>query len=236
MGEVAHEGRTVVLVSHNMAAIANLCSRTAVLKSGHLDFFGDTQLAIAEYISDLPTGASDDLAQRADREGGGRVRIQKLTLLDEYGVPKDVIQSGEPLTIALEYLSSDGNPLKNALFEVKVHNHYGEQIFMLSTFLTGQSFDLLPSSGTVYCHVPAFLVVPDIYNTTVRLYLNNQLEDLIANASRLTVMEGDFFGSGKSAQKKIDGTFIMPQTWCETLPPKIDYRDDNLFFARAKTR
>ena len=234
MSEVAHEGRTVVLVSHNMAAITNLCGRTAVLGGGHLDFFGDTQLAVAEYLNGLPAGESDDLAQRVDREGGGRARIQKLMLLDEYGAPKDVIQSGESLTVAMEYLSSEEKPLKNALFEVKVFNQYGEQMFILSTFLTGQFFDILPGSGTVYCYLPAFLVTPDIYTTTVRLYVNSQLEDLVANASRLTVIEGDFFGSGKSAQKKIDGTFVMPQTWHETLPSGSDSRGNDYFLTEAK--
>ena len=234
MSEVAHEGRTVVLVSHNMAAIANLCGRTAVLRRGHLDFFGDTQLAVAEYISGLSAGESDDLAQRADREGGGRARVQKLTLLDEYGAPKDIVQSGEPLTVALEYLSSEEKPLKNAFFEVKVFNQYGEQLFILSSFLTGQFFDILPGRGTVYCRVPAFLVTPDIYSTTVRFYVNSQLEDLVSNASRLTVIEGDFFGSGKSAQKKIDGTFIMPQTWHETLPSRSDSRGNDYFLTGAK--
>jgi lipopolysaccharide transport system ATP-binding protein len=234
MSEVAHEGRTVVLVSHNMAAITNLCSRTAVLRAGRLDFFGDTRRAVAEYLSGLSTPQSDDLAQRSDRTGEGKARIHKLTLLDEYGAPKDVIQSGESLTLAMEYFSSEEKPLKNAFFEVSVFSQYGEQLFILSSFLTGQFFDILPGKGTVYCHVPAFLVTPDIYSTTVNLYVNSQLEDLVANASRLTVIEGDFFGSGKSTQKKIDGTFVMPQTWHETLPPKIDCSGNDYFLAGAK--
>ncbi|MCA1601095.1 MAG: ABC transporter ATP-binding protein, partial [Acidobacteria bacterium] len=234
MGEVAHQGRTVVLVSHNMAAITNLCSRTAVLRAGRLDFFGDTQRAVAEYLEGLSTGYSDDLAQRADRVGEGRARIQKLTLLNEYGAPKDVIQSGESLTVAMEYLSSEEKPLKNAFFEVSVFNQYGQQLFILSSFLTGQFFDILPGRGTVYCHVPAFLVTPDIYSTTVNIYVKNQLEDLVANASRLTVVEGDFFGSGNWAQKKIDGTFVMPQTWGETLPSRSDSRGNDYFLTGAK--
>ncbi|MCA1602941.1 MAG: Wzt carbohydrate-binding domain-containing protein [Acidobacteria bacterium] len=184
----------------------------------------------------MSSGYSDDLAQRADRVGEGRARIQKLTLLDEYGAPKDVIQSGQSLTVAMEYLSSVEKPLKNAFFEVSVFNQYGQQLFILSSFLTGQFFDIVPGRGTVYCHVPAFLVTPDIYSTTVNIYVKNQLEDLVTNASRLTVVEGDFFGSGKSAQKKIDGTFVMPQTWHETLPSRSDSRGNDYFLTEANLR
>nr|MBA3439338.1 ABC transporter ATP-binding protein [Pyrinomonadaceae bacterium] len=209
MGDVASQGKTVILVSHNMAAITNLCAKTAVLKAGRLDFFGDTQSAMAEYINALPGDVSPDLSQRDDREGWGRrARLQRMTLLDRDGSPKEVVQSGEPLIIAMEYLSSDGRPLESALFEVKITTQFGELLFTLSTHLTGQNFNHLPGHGTVYCYVPAFLVAPGLYNTSVFLYVNNGIEDRIHNASRITVIEGDFFGSGKAVEKKKHGTLM----------------------------
>jgi len=42
MGDVAQEGRTVVLVSHNMATIQYLCSRAIYLEEGHLSFVGSS--------------------------------------------------------------------------------------------------------------------------------------------------------------------------------------------------
>lgn len=49
MGDVAQSGRTVLFVSHNMAAVQTLCTKTALLDRGGLSFFGETSLAIHKY-------------------------------------------------------------------------------------------------------------------------------------------------------------------------------------------
>jgi lipopolysaccharide transport system ATP-binding protein len=52
MGEVSKsEGRTVLFVSHNMAAVANLCNYSVFLKNGTLESHGPTSKIIEEYIS-----------------------------------------------------------------------------------------------------------------------------------------------------------------------------------------
>lgn len=51
MNDVAHsEGRTVLFVSHNMAAVKNLCTRGVVLQNGQLAFDGTTESAIEYYL------------------------------------------------------------------------------------------------------------------------------------------------------------------------------------------
>ena len=46
------EGKTVILVSHTMATIQKYCTRTAFMKHGSLEFFGDTDKAIELYMED----------------------------------------------------------------------------------------------------------------------------------------------------------------------------------------
>ncbi len=51
MNDVAHsEGRTVLFVSHNMAAVKNLCTRGVVLQNGQLAYDGNTESAIDFYL------------------------------------------------------------------------------------------------------------------------------------------------------------------------------------------
>src|SRR5258705_4932608 len=52
MGDVARAGRTVVLVSHNMAAISALCSRCLIMGGGSVEFDGSTAEATARYYAD----------------------------------------------------------------------------------------------------------------------------------------------------------------------------------------
>ncbi len=53
MGDVAHEGRTVLFVSHNMGAISTLCSRVLVLENGILFFNGEKDHAIEKYLEEV---------------------------------------------------------------------------------------------------------------------------------------------------------------------------------------
>lgn len=46
------EGKTVILVSHTMSTIQKYCTRTAFMKHGRLEFFGDTEKAIELYMED----------------------------------------------------------------------------------------------------------------------------------------------------------------------------------------
>lgn len=50
MGDVAKEGRTVLFVSHNMQAIARLCSRSILLEKGQVRRTGDTSDVVAAYL------------------------------------------------------------------------------------------------------------------------------------------------------------------------------------------
>src|ERR1700744_1148017 len=52
MGDVARAGRTVILVSHSMAAINSLCSRCVILASGATAFDGATSEATSRYYSE----------------------------------------------------------------------------------------------------------------------------------------------------------------------------------------
>jgi lipopolysaccharide transport system ATP-binding protein len=216
MQHVARSGRTVLLVSHNMAAISALCERTVFLHAGELAFHGDTETAIKRYIADAASRSAIDLTERRDREGDGRVRLQQVRLVDEIGHPTDIVQSGRQVDFFLDYAAADARPVTNALFEIKVTDHIDQLLFTLSTFLTGESFPVLPRTGTIRCRVPALLLAPGTYNLRLICYVNNELADLVRDARRFTVAEGDFYGGGKLVRAKTYGPVLMPQHWACT--------------------
>ena len=57
MGDVAKEGRTVLVVSHNMSIIANLCARTLLIENGKVFADGNTNEVISGYISSVSDGS-----------------------------------------------------------------------------------------------------------------------------------------------------------------------------------
>jgi lipopolysaccharide transport system ATP-binding protein len=59
MGDVAHQGRTVVFVSHNIAAVSQLTQRTMLLRQGRVQIFGDTEESIRQYLIDADDRDTD---------------------------------------------------------------------------------------------------------------------------------------------------------------------------------
>ena len=88
MEDVAHQGRTVLFVSHNMAAIQKLCRRVALLDKGTVLLDGTAEEVINHYLQRmLPEIVSVPLANRTDRSGNGRVRLTGSHVEDEKGSP-----------------------------------------------------------------------------------------------------------------------------------------------------
>jgi lipopolysaccharide transport system ATP-binding protein len=71
MGEVAKQGRTILFVSHNMAAVRALCDRGVVLDKGRLVEEGPIGKAIEAYYR--LTSTIDATEQTGNRSGFGKV-------------------------------------------------------------------------------------------------------------------------------------------------------------------
>ncbi len=82
MGDVARQGRTIILVSHNMAAINLLCSRCVLLEHGRIAFNGPTAASTARYYAESikigPKG--EDLLQRPRDVGTGKARFSSIAI------------------------------------------------------------------------------------------------------------------------------------------------------------
>src|SRR5438309_8186797 len=103
MGEVARGGRTVVLVSHNMAAVNALCSRCVIMNAGGVEFDGPTDKATTRYYTgSLSIASGSDLSARA-REGNGAARFKSIFIQaqDPLGNPLEVACPGCDLNIVV---------------------------------------------------------------------------------------------------------------------------------------
>jgi homopolymeric O-antigen transport system ATP-binding protein len=112
MQDVTRAGRTVIFVSHNLAAIRSLCPRAIVLEEGRLVFDGDTPSAIERYLGrgDRMSDAVVEGEQLRRRLVKERVygdvplfRCDRISVLDEAGFPATAFSSEEEIAIAVDY-------------------------------------------------------------------------------------------------------------------------------------
>jgi lipopolysaccharide transport system ATP-binding protein len=125
LGDVAMGGRTVIFVSHNMAAVQSLTSRGIVLSNGEAVFDGNTQDAIDMYLQAAKIGAE----RYRTSTRGIHTKIEKVCLIDKCGGPTSYYTPGEPLRIELT-VSTDGAP--SISLEIFLIGPMGQKLAMAS--------------------------------------------------------------------------------------------------------
>ena len=91
MRDVASTGRTVILVSHQMRSVEELCQRVVVLDRGRVAFDGETADGVANYLQQAATFVPDSDANA--RPGSGHLRITEVS------VPRTNLAVEEPKRI-----------------------------------------------------------------------------------------------------------------------------------------
>jgi lipopolysaccharide transport system ATP-binding protein len=104
MSDVAREGRTVLFVSHDMAAVSRLCARTVLLDGGRVLADGPTPEVVAAYLrSGLGTTSSRAWPDAVSAPGSDAVRLRAVHVHDEEGRPAEAADIRLPLGVRMEY-------------------------------------------------------------------------------------------------------------------------------------
>lgn len=214
METVAGEGRTVLFVSHNLAAVKSLCQRCMLLSRGEKVTEGPPHEVIDRYVGSISSGASSvGLADRLDRQGTGRLRFQEVMLASD-GEEIDSPATGDSFDFILRYETLDRKPLRNVSFTVRVTTPMGQPLLDLDTDTAGVTLGQLPGEGEVRCTVPRCPLPAGEYTVTLSASLGGEHLDWIERAFHLSVREGDFFGSARTRVLGGDQqTVFVPHNW-----------------------
>ena len=106
MQDVAGQGRTILFVSHNMAAVAALTQTAIVLHLGRIALIGPTAEAMKTYSA--LAAASTNPMKRESWGRGQHTCIRTARLLDGDGVPTDQYIAGTPFKVEIE-VETDGS-------------------------------------------------------------------------------------------------------------------------------
>jgi lipopolysaccharide transport system ATP-binding protein len=106
MGQVANEGRTVLLVSHNMQAITTLCRSAVLLDGGRVALFGSSGQVVSSYLQ--PDAAQLKEQQKAfedpsEAPGNDKIRVRAVRVLPEGASEKGEIGIDTPLRVEIDY-------------------------------------------------------------------------------------------------------------------------------------
>jgi len=203
MGDVAtNEGRTVLFVSHNMAAMKFLCRVGLVLKQGSRFFEGNISDAVDNYLTQYE---KSNLEKNSNiiREIKSEIWIKEIFLENLDGNIIDAVSVGQTFDIVIEYGSTKAINLKNLNFGIDVFNHLDQRVFVQSMKYSGFSSDLfIGSTGSVCCRLFNLPLPKGHYRIAVNIKLDNNRVDFLESAYQLTINDDGFFNSTVSLNSK----------------------------------
>ncbi|MBC8044524.1 MAG: ABC transporter ATP-binding protein [Rhizobacter sp.] len=198
MREVSsNEGRTVLFVSHNMAAVDNLCTRGVVLNQGQVQLVGTKSEAITAYLATTSVH-NFDLRHRQDRRGLGGIRILEIELRDTAsGRSIDTMMSGQDIDVCFHYEATEEESSRQVIVSLQLRTNLDVPAVLHHNRLSGQAFGKLPRVGTFICRLRRLPLVPSTYRLTYSLDSERGCLDSIDNATDVVVTDGDFYGTGE---------------------------------------
>lgn len=124
--QIQKQGKTVLLVSHNIRQVERLCSRVILMDHGRAIYDGDPQTACNLFYEQSDNKIKENVSQRvASGKGSGPVfssgelDLLSVTMRDNTGALTETVVYGEPTTITASFLAK--NPIKNLTFGIGVH-------------------------------------------------------------------------------------------------------------------
>ena len=210
MEDVANRnGRTVIFVSHNMAAVQNLCGRGILLDQGRLLCEGRIGTVIEEYVNRASNLSRRPLEDREDRSGKGHVRITQLEILDGSGNPLSAAVTGASLMIRLFYRVSHGMRFNgNCTIDVCIERHM-KCMTILSTAFPDKTELLLEGQGHVDFEIDELPLSEAVYSITTYAHADGVTQDWVQDAAELHVVGGDFYGTGKNCHPGWNGEYVL---------------------------
>lgn len=212
MDDVAKQGRTILLVSHNMTAVSSLCTRAIYLKGGRVSASGVPDHTIDRYLSDGQTIGLSPLSDRLDRAGSGELRLTQIDIADSGTNEVSTVRSGQNVNMVLRFETHSPQPVRRVSFEIGVYNHLDQLVFLCGDDFSGSPSETLPRQGMAICRVRRLPLPPGTYRLNIYCGRHGKVVDWIRDAAVLSVAEGDFFGTGRFPSG-YGGLVFVDQQW-----------------------
>jgi ABC-2 type transport system ATP-binding protein len=161
------DGRTIVLVSHGLSQVEQMCDTVAWLEKSHLKELGSSFEVVQKY-----NGASHHAIQRVDEDeigdrwGTGEATITKVELTKS-GTATSLFTTNEDMKIRVHYDAPTG--ISDAVIGIRITHLYGMNVWGTNTKRKGTRIPQLKGKGFVDLDIPHLRLLEGTYDLTIAL-------------------------------------------------------------------
>ncbi len=218
MEGLGSSGRTVLFVSHNMAAVESLCSRCIWIEAGRLRADGEARGIVAEYMRTFAQSSAGTVAleQIETRTGNGEGRFTHMSFLNAAGETTNYIRSGDQLTLRLHYRAF--TELRDVVIGINIHNEYGTLLAASNNWATGDDIPIVAAGdGYADFEIDCLYLLPGRYYLSLWLGKWSNQQDVLKNCISFDVEASDYYGSGRGIEAGF-GLMFFPSRWKSCAP------------------
>jgi lipopolysaccharide transport system ATP-binding protein len=211
MSDVAKEGRTVLFVSHNMAAVQNLCNRGIVLDKGSVLFDDEIRIAIETYLKRLETNQAElPLGIRTDRNGNGFGRFINFFFRLE-GNDIRAVPMGSTVIVEAEYEVERG--LNRPVYGVFFKDINGQTILRAYSPESTNYVPIPAGKGKFSCTFYNLPLMFGEYSISLYLGIPGEPIDFIDNVTRITIEPDNVYNTGVLPGRTNGGLCYTKHSW-----------------------
>jgi lipopolysaccharide transport system ATP-binding protein len=187
MSEVAKGGRTVLFVSHNMAAVMNLCTSCVLMEKGRLKMVGTSEKVVAAFLNEERQDFR--FARTNVLDGDRRVTIENVEVLTR------PLQTGAPLSVVVHLnRASEFTGELSAEISLDIMSDRESRLIQLFSHNTGHEFSIPPGRSAYRIDLPQLPLVPGRYSFSLWVGYGYTTFDLVWDCYSIVVDPGSYPG------------------------------------------
>ena len=214
MNEVSKsDGKTILFVSHQLNTLQALCNKGLVLSKGEVSLnISTSEQAIKHYMLLANQTARTAIYDRLDREGEGKIKVTDIKFSNSTKQFIEELITGQQLFIHISYQCINTFIGKKISIALAFYGDDGILYTVLNSENTGVVYDNVKGSGELLCSINKLPLMEGDYFINVSINENGITQDWVQEATTISVIAGDFYGTGKinpNSHKSI----LIDNTW-----------------------
>ena len=161
-------GGTIVLISHSMASVQELCNVVGWIEHGQLQAFGDAKDVINAYIDRVREEEQAVAHAAAGEVVPYDIQISDVRLLGAEGRAVDTVASGQPLDVEIQYRVR--RPVEHPCFGVALFRNDGAFVYGSNTEIDGVELPVAERDGVIRLRYRSLELLPGTYRFSVGLF------------------------------------------------------------------
>ena len=162
--EFRRDGRTIVLVSHGLEQVEQMCDHVAWIDKGEVREIGQSYEVVSSYQGNSHNARKDAGSEHGQRWGSGEIEIISVKLLSD-GIPSDLLSTNSPMSIQIQVDAHQ--PVPNPVVGIRVTHLHGMNVWGTNTKRRGFSIPALDGPATITLHIDRLPLLEGTYDLTV---------------------------------------------------------------------